>query len=245
MKFIIVGKPIEYNRESIVYRLGNFILDNTEYFGAFCNILIRAKGRKLQAMVDIIIKTDIEKGKLNTKQLQTFQTLLSEYFIKIDRDGENTRGKIVEFLIANIGPISFESEPKYVVKECWVEDENKNRVGGEKNFDVGFHCNCKSMQDLSAELIESKLDLNNFLSLKPFDPSNLTMSLKAVDKLEYIEIIKETLSPSKHLVVALATVRYNVELSRKIMEQYGYDKTIEIFDYNHLKQAMDKLNTAS
>ncbi len=56
---------------------------------------------------------------------------------------------------------------------------------------------------------------------------------------------KQFLSPSEHLVVAMATVRYDVELSKKIMKHNGYDKMIEIYDYNHLKQAMEKLKSAS
>jgi hypothetical protein len=62
--------------------------------------------------------------------------------------------------------MSFELESKNVFKDCWVEDTNGDKVGGEKNFDVGFYCDCEC--------------------------------------------------PSEHLVVALATVRYDVELSKKL-----------------------------
>ncbi|KGP75209.1 hypothetical protein JT05_11845 [Desulfosporosinus sp. Tol-M] len=245
MHYIIVGKPFDYNRESIVFRLGNFILDNAEYFSAFCSILLKAKGRRQQPMVDAIIKTELEKGKLNTAHLEKFKTFLAEYFTKVDQDGDDTRGRIVEYLISNVGPMSFELESKNVVKDCWVEDTNGDKVGGEKNFDVGFYCDCECLEQLRAELIESKLDLNNFLSKKPYDPTNLTMKAKAIDKLDYIKTIRQTLSPSEHLVVALATVRYDVELSKNIMTSYGYNNLIEVYDYNHLKRALDKLKSAS
>lgn len=241
MHFYIVGKSMDYDPESIIVRLGKFILDNTEYFGPFCSILIKAKGRRRQAMVDAILKTEQTKGRLSAKTIGEFRTLLAEYFEKIDKDGDNASGKIVEFLIAYIGPISFQSESKNIVRDCWVEDENCNRVGGNKNLDIGFYCDYTCLEELRAELIESKLDLNNFIAEKPFEPNNLTMSSRAREKLDYLKTVQEILSRSDHFVMAVATIRYDVELSKRIMTKYGYDQAIEIYDYNHLKDALARL----
>ncbi|GBF34627.1 hypothetical protein DCCM_3747 [Desulfocucumis palustris] len=240
MDFIIVGKHVRIDPKSIVSRMSNFILDNPDYFGCFCNILIRAKGSRRVIMKDSIIEAELLKGTIRKEMLDDFNKLLQEFYEKEDADNGKTRGKVVECLITKIGPFSFQTHDVEILRECSIEDEYKNKVGGNKNFDVAFFCKYTCLTELSAEFIESKLDLNNFLLEEPSNPLNIKMSKAGSEKLDYIRGVSETLSDSKHLVLAFATVRYDVKFSQTVLKQMGCDKIVHIFTYNDLKKQVFK-----
>lgn len=240
MGYEIVGEEILVSESSIVARLTEFVLKNKGYFGLFCGILIRAKRTKRDGMTKLCVEKALVANEINRNKLDDFMALLSEFYIEEDKSDGRVRGDIVEYIIAKLAPLTFNSikiEPK--LKDCIVLDKDKNRVGGPNNFDIGVHCNYNCVHELTGELIEAKTDLNNFISDQPFNPNNTKMSGDAIDKLKYMSAVKDALSHSNHLVVALATIRYNVIMSKQIMEKYGY-ADIPIYTLNELQARLEQ-----
>jgi hypothetical protein len=105
-----------------------------------------------------------------------------------------------------------------------------------------FIVNINVLRELQAELIESKLDLNNFLAKEPFKPFAIEMKEYAKKKLDYMVNVQKELAQSQYLIIVLATIRYDLELSKRLLKLMGYT-SVTIFDFNSLNQVL--LNAAS
>jgi len=81
MKYFITGKIKDYQESDIIYRLGEFVLNNVEYFSPFCHIL---SGAKNEVRVRKIIKTREKSSKNMTSDK-------NEEFIKLDSTAKSQK----------------------------------------------------------------------------------------------------------------------------------------------------------
>lgn len=159
---------------------------------------------------------------------------MTEFFDKDFEDSGNTRGKTLEYILLHIGPVIISLDEKQIIRRCFVLDSNKNKVGGDKNFDMAFFCRYSFLRDLVAELIESKLDLNGFL--RPFAGN---INNRARKKLVYMEEIRKALINSSEIKVALATLQDNTQECQKLLIEEGFNELL-VFNYKLLKAALYK-----
>ncbi|MDD3269017.1 MAG: hypothetical protein PHX14_06825 [Syntrophomonadaceae bacterium] len=240
MKYKFSGTKRDYPKQHIISRMTNFIIDNVFYFNALSHILIRVKNERRFPIIDEIIEREYKSHSkiMDEKNNSEFKKLVIEFLTEdFNKDG-NLRGKLLEFIISQIGPINnINSNTLSILVDCRVL-ENDIPIGEDKNFDICFYCDYKCIEELQAELIESKLDINNFLFKEPYSPNTSEVTSRAKEKLEYMKEVFIKLSNSRHLIIALATIKYDIEPSRQTIVKLGFDNIVKIYDYNFLEKAL-------
>lgn len=249
MRYTIKGKPLPIFPDThIVFRLGNFILEKPFYFKSLSKILDRIKKEDQITLLDSIIKETTERETITYPQLVTdvtnneFRTLIYE-MLQVDFNySGNTRGDLFEYIVSYIGPIKqFENNNLNTKIGCYIVDENDIRIGGNKEFDVVFYCDFNCNEELEAEFIECKTNLNNFLLKHPYNPSNLLINHRAKEKLDYMHEVFIKMQHSRQFTVALATIKSDINLSQKLITASDYRNTIEIYNFNTLQTALNRI----
>jgi hypothetical protein len=247
MNYTFNGTKRTYDKKSIVYLLGNFIIENVSFFKAFCDIFYSVRTPQKKCLIEHIIEREkkVALKNISDEKISEFDTLILQFIEEHFNDNGRVRGRIIEFILYNIGPLqSFDADHFNVFADCYIKDQNGDLIGGAKNFDIGFHCDANCLFELEAELIESKADINNFLLKNPSKPSPLEFDSKAEEKLDYMVKVLQILSESKKLVVALATLKYDICQTEVLMNKLGYQSSIQIYHYNHIRDALLSNNLA-
>ncbi|HHZ17315.1 MAG TPA: hypothetical protein GX395_06780 [Clostridia bacterium] len=162
-------------------------------------------------------------------------------FLKQDKqESGNARGKVFEYIVYKIGPIrpsAFISQEIIVKKrQCYIETKKGGRVGGEKNFDLGFHSNCivnVVNKKTIMELLENKVNLSNELFTCDYQLAD-----KAREKLKYMRTVKNALMCCKAVRVALVTLLSDVSDYKEILDKEGFG-CIEIYTINEIEKLLN------
>lgn len=225
-----------YPSTHIIVRLGSFLIHEPEYFKLFCSILIKCKGKTRQQKMDIEIKRYEIAGKIEVCWSEIFRSMVEEFYTD-----ENNKGKILEYILSELGPRSFHCAKDNCYNDCWIHNKEGGRIS-EKNFDVVFYNDFERIPDLEAEMIESKVDLHNYLFENP--PSlKLPLDSDAISKLRFFEQVKDCLCESK-ISIVFATARYNVDAGQRALDEAGYG-WVEIFSLNEIVAMIHSHNAST
>lgn len=248
MAYHIIGNYRPPDPRQIVSRFTNFLRQHAEYLEVLFRILTYAKDYQQyqhcgyiyykEEILQLVIEISLLEGIINKTHLAEFNNLLQQFCRQDVSDCGNTRGKFLENIITEFGPLHFSGRQMERKNKCQVVDSSGNKVGGNKDFDVGFHNHYTCDEDMEAELLECKIDLGNFLSVVP-----TFLNSQAKEKLAYMEAVRKALCTCKDVVVGFVTLVEDVVLFEKLLKTLGYDKIL-IYKRQDILRLVTHLSTS-
>lgn len=241
MAYLIKGISEDYNPVGIIKDIGDFVINTRGYLVVFRDIIFTTRIMQLsiterERIVDNILEDAKAINRIDPDTINDFRKLIKQFLEKDIKDSGNTRGKVFEYIIYKIGPVQkevFTSEKILVKRQCFIESEEGGKIGGEKNFDLGFHCVYMDNGELTVELLENKVNL-----IKELLTVDFQLRLNAKKKLEYMRTVKNTLMCCKAALVALATLSIDASNYKDILDSEGFG-CIDIYTFNEIKRLLN------
>lgn len=237
MNFYIKGITEAYDAPALIINLGNFIIKNKGYLFVFREVLASAKipnDAEREKIIDLLLQEAV-LSKIITYDIDAinkFKKMIKDFFESDNNDSGNTRGKVFEYIVYNVGPVHLVGNVEKK-RKCFIEDQDGKKVGGQNNFDVGFHNDYECLAELEVELLECKINLRNALFSK-----ELKLNEKAIKKLNYMSEVANCLSSCKQGVIGFITMIPSVRKYIPILEEQGF-KNVKIFSFDDIKRVLN------
>ncbi|WP_422445614.1 hypothetical protein [Thermoanaerobacterium sp. DL9XJH110] len=222
-------------RDSIICKLGNFLISKPDFFYFVGDVLITCKkhnpnnqyydAEKIKLKLAQIVLAD---NSIKRAEVKYFYSLFNEYL----NNNKIKKGELLDYIIYKIGPFNIVADNVIKKRNCKINIENK--LHSEKDFDVVFY-SYNSNEILSAEIIECKLDLMTFIHNPP--SNKYSFSRNAEEKLELMKLIKLNKRENDIILFYLATLRKNIESCNEILRNKGFD-FIEILNGDSLNMLL-------
>lgn len=233
MAYILHGtdyRKITYAPDHPIPPIVSFLLMHPVALSIFADVLIETNKndpRRRSQYIDYRLLEAEALGDLSPQEGIRFKYVLQCFLQKADTNDE-LRGRVVEQILYHIGPITFSCGSINALKKCSIIDTSaKTKVGGEKDFDIGFSNDISCESSMSAELLEAKLQADNFMVKHQQD--TFEISNRGREKMRYVEHVRVALEYCRHIIVGIATFQREPKRTLTVLKNEGFSQ-VHVFN---------------
>ncbi len=158
---------------------------------------------------------------VDTPESTHFVQVLESFLQRDIATSGQLRGKLLEYLINAIGPMSDLGDDRQTVRDCYLVDSEERLMGGGSNFDFAFI----DYENRKYELLECKFTLANFLDYR---------KAQAMRKIEYMDTISNILIGKNYNVhVAFVSLAFSIAYELYFLDNHGLTQ-IAIYNYEDM-----------